>query len=317
VLRDAIWSTPTMSTLIAMGSSSIGKQFAQFLELDDLEAHPNVLRKGVAQTGGASTITLDASASAVEEYYTGAAIIIKSGAGNLQAARRITAYDGTTKIATVTPAWETAPNGTSTFVLLAAPSTVDVGHWQGTAVTTSGTSAKPEVDMFSISDDSAAADSLETKAPTLNTTTPPTAEAIVAEMDSGSTQLADLITYTEGASPALIADAVLDELLSGHTTAGSLGKAIADILADTGTDGVVIAAATMTAIADALLTRDMSLVTGEASRSLLNTARAIRNKVSISGGTLTVTKENDSTVAWTAAVTTSAAANNITAIDPT
>lgn len=44
------------------------------------------------------------------------------------------------------------------------------------------------------------------------------------------------------------ADAVLDEALSGHTTAGTLGKAIADIetdaaaiLADTSTDGVVVA----------------------------------------------------------------------------
>lgn len=35
------------------------------------------------------------------------------------------------------------------------------------------------------------------------------------------------------ASPGTIADSVLDELLSGHTTAGSLGKAAADILADT------------------------------------------------------------------------------------
>jgi hypothetical protein len=36
-----------------------------------------------------------------------------------------------------------------------------------------------------------------------------------------------------GASAADIADAVLDEALSGHTGAGSLGKAVADVLADT------------------------------------------------------------------------------------
>lgn len=36
-----------------------------------------------------------------------------------------------------------------------------------------------------------------------------------------------------GASAADIADAVLDEIVSGHTTAGSLGKVISDILADT------------------------------------------------------------------------------------
>ena len=36
-----------------------------------------------------------------------------------------------------------------------------------------------------------------------------------------------------GASAETIADAVLDELLSGHTGAGSLGKALTDVLADT------------------------------------------------------------------------------------
>lgn len=35
---------------------------------------------------------------------------------------------------------------------------------------------------------------------------------------------------------ASVTDAVLDEALSGHTTAGTVGKAISDILTDTGTD---------------------------------------------------------------------------------
>ena len=38
---------------------------------------------------------------------------------------------------------------------------VDVGAWLGTSVTTSSTSAKPEVDAFSISDDATAANNLE------------------------------------------------------------------------------------------------------------------------------------------------------------
>jgi hypothetical protein len=40
-----------------------------------------------------------------------------------------------------------------------------------------------------------------------------------------------------------IADAVLDELIAGHAVAGSAGKALTDILADTGTDGVVLTSA--------------------------------------------------------------------------
>lgn len=69
--------------------------------------------------------------------------------------------------------------------------------------------------------------------------------------------------------------------------------------------------------ADALLKRDFSSISGEAARSVLNALRKLRNKISVSGGTLTVTKEDDSTTAWTAAVTSDAAADPITEIDPT
>jgi hypothetical protein len=68
--------------------------------------------------------------------------------------------------------------------------------------------------------------------------------------------------------------------------------------------------------ADDLLNRDMSAVSDTVARSPLNALRALRNKVSVSGGTLTVCEENDSTTAWTAAVTATAGADPITAIDP-
>lgn len=42
----------------------------------------------------------------------------------------------------------------------------------------------------------------------------------------------------DAATEAEMADAVCDELLSGHTTAGSLARAVSDILDDTGTSGV-------------------------------------------------------------------------------
>jgi len=68
-------------------------------------------------------------------------------------------------------------------------------------------------------------------------------------------------------------------------------------------------------IADELLKRDMAAVTGEAARSLLNAIRFLRNKWSIAAGTLTVTKEDDSTPAWTGAVTQTAG-NPVSAVDP-
>jgi hypothetical protein len=69
--------------------------------------------------------------------------------------------------------------------------------------------------------------------------------------------------------------------------------------------------------ADALLKRDMSVVTGEAARSLLNAIRFLRNKWSVSGATLTVTKEDDTTAAWTATLATDAAADPVVGSDPT
>jgi len=68
--------------------------------------------------------------------------------------------------------------------------------------------------------------------------------------------------------------------------------------------------------ADALLKRDWSAVAGEASRSVLNALRNIRNKWSITGATLTVTKEDDATPAWTSTLSTSDTATPITGADP-
>jgi len=68
--------------------------------------------------------------------------------------------------------------------------------------------------------------------------------------------------------------------------------------------------------ADAVLKRDWSSVTSEASRSVLNALRFLRNKWSISGTTLTVTKEDDSTSAWTSTLVTSGAAEPVTSSDP-
>lgn len=73
---------------------------------------------------------------------------------------------------------------------------------------------------------------------------------------------------------------------------------------------------TATENADALLNRDMSAVSDTTARSPLNALRFLRNKWSVSGTTLTVTKEDDSTSAWTATVTTDATADPITGNDP-
>jgi hypothetical protein len=72
-----------------------------------------------------------------------------------------------------------------------------------------------------------------------------------------------------------------------------------------------------TSIADALLTRDWTAVSGIASRSVLNALRAIRNRVAVAAGTMTVYQEDDASSAWTAVVTTDASADPVTQVDPT
>lgn len=91
------------------------------------------LREGTAQAGGANTITLDAGASATTDLYKNLICAIDSGTGAGQS-EIITAYNGTTKVATIGVNWRTQPNATSHFRLLplgsipgaSAPTTTDI-----------------------------------------------------------------------------------------------------------------------------------------------------------------------------------------------
>jgi hypothetical protein len=72
---------------------------------------------GVAQSGGASTITLASSSSAVSGYYNQYYVRIAGGTGVLNEVKQVTSYDGTTFIATVDSAWTTPPDGTTQYVI--------------------------------------------------------------------------------------------------------------------------------------------------------------------------------------------------------
>jgi hypothetical protein len=67
----------------------------------------------------------------------------------------------------------------------------------------------------------------------------------------------------------------------------------------------------LSAIADAILKRDWSAISGEAVYSLLNAARMLRNVWNTAGGTLTVKKEDGTTTAWTRTLATDPAAEPI------
>jgi hypothetical protein len=130
-----------------------------------------------------------------------------------------------------------------------------------------------------------------------------------------------------------LASANLDTQLS------TIDTVVDSILDDTGTNGVVIATGAITAasiatgaidadalatdavteIADGLLDRDMSIGTDSGSatvRTPRQALRFLRNKWALSAGTLTVYKEDDTTSSWAGPVTTDAAADPITGLDP-
>jgi hypothetical protein len=69
---------------------------------------------GAAQAGTSTTITLKSTASATDDIYNGMYVTITSGTGAGQI-RIIEDYVGSTKVATVTPAWTTAPTSASNY----------------------------------------------------------------------------------------------------------------------------------------------------------------------------------------------------------
>ena len=64
------------------------------------------VNEGLAQGGGNNTITLNALADSNNNTYVGQLVFLFAGTG-MDQARRITAYNGSTKVATVDRNWTT------------------------------------------------------------------------------------------------------------------------------------------------------------------------------------------------------------------
>ena len=69
---------------------------------------------GTAQAGGANSITLAVTASAVDNAYKGMYLDLTGGTGSGQAGF-VVAYNGTSKVATMAEAWTTPPDATTTY----------------------------------------------------------------------------------------------------------------------------------------------------------------------------------------------------------
>jgi len=85
-----------------------------------------LIEAGTAQAGASNTITLDSDAAGVDDYYNGSTIRIVAGTGVGQE-RSIGDYVESTKIATVTEAWNVNPDNTSEYEV----EWEDVGEYGG------------------------------------------------------------------------------------------------------------------------------------------------------------------------------------------
>ena len=103
--KDIFWLNNNC-LITNMGFENYTASACAFPELSILSA--------TAQSGSSNTITLSAGADSLSSFYNEMQIEILSGTGSGQT-KTISAYDGSTKIATVDSAWSVTPNSTSVF----------------------------------------------------------------------------------------------------------------------------------------------------------------------------------------------------------
>lgn len=186
-----------------------------------------IVRSNTCQANSASTtaIKLDASASAIDDAYTGC--ILKTtggtgaggGSGSLNnAARMIVDYDGTTKVATVSPALETGPDATTTFDILhtefAWYKLADLQAWKGT-VPNALQSGRVDSYIGALASGVIAAGSF--------------ASGALDAVWSTATRSLTAFSFAVDISAAAVS-LIWDKATSGLTTSGSIGKRLVDYL---------------------------------------------------------------------------------------
>lgn len=179
---------------------------------------------------------------------------------------------------------------------------VDVTAWNGTAVTTPNTAGTPVVDVTRISG-------------TTVSTTSAQLGVNVVQISTDATAADNAEAFFDGTGYAGTGNVI--PTVTTTTTATNV-TTVNGLAANTVTASA-LATDAVSEIADGILNRDMSTGTdsGSASvRTMRQALRFLRNKWTISGTTLTVYKEDDSTSSWTGTVTTSASAEPVTANDP-
>lgn len=226
-IADAVWDEATSGHLT---SGTFGQ--AQ-----------NTIRANTAQGGGGTTITLDAGASAIDDFYNFTIVFVTGGTGAGQS-RMISDYVGATKVATVNTAWGTNPDATSVFVILpfgsipgaVAPSAADNANavWdeltaEGRAVGSYGQLLKDDIDATISSRASAVALAL------VQADTDDLQSRVPATLNGG--RMRSHVEAMDAAVVNQVVDQTWDEILAGHLAVGSTGEALSDAAAGGGGGG--------------------------------------------------------------------------------
>lgn len=256
-------------------------------------------RIGTAQAGASTTITLDSGASSTDGRYVGYGVYLYGGTGGgirgVGQERTITAYVGSTKVATVAQAWGTTPDNTSKYMLYVQP-WVNVGAWNGTAVGASLTAGYPcvEIKTGSFGTSTWAAGAIN-------------ASAIANNAFTSSVLAA---SYKTAIAAAIWQDATAGDF----TVTGSIGKALfINDVAPGGVGGHAIVGSAMTLSGDFSATMKTSIGTAVAASAVASVTGDIGGKV-VGGGSTTITgtgarvvDASGNAIATAASLTTAAA----------
>lgn len=126
---------------------------------------------------------------------------------------------------------------------------------------------------------------------------------------------ADSITSAKIADDAIGPEHLADGALTAAAIAADAITAAK--IADAAIDPATLTASTYSEIAKSVLTASLAgSGVPAAARNVANALRVLRNKASITGTTLTITAEDDTTAGWTASIATDATLGPITSVDP-
>lgn len=116
------------------------------------------LHTGTLQAGSGTTATLAAGAASTNSYYNNALFVITGGTGLGQTPRIITAYNGTTKVATLADTLQTSLDNTTTYAIVPRGPSATMA-WDG--VETVNQAGRPAVALVQINSSNDAVTGLE------------------------------------------------------------------------------------------------------------------------------------------------------------